>query len=413
MVAVDSGFMAVGYDSDGLGLWRSDTGELWQRSHGLEVPPGVELSDASIPWGVSQLQLFDLEGSTVVFGWVGEVSVVWLDGEFRGVIDEFRAPPWVIAGEQLLALVVAPPEGTEQPEREQFEESWFLSDNGLDRTPFSPSGLPEAGVHLIGWVDGFYYASSGCGPDNCSPPSLYRSGDGATWEATDVEVPGPVDSGFGQVTDVAQVGERLLAIGTVDSGAGWEPAMWGSPSGQHWVLAPLADAFHSNTTTVELVATNSTYEGTAIVSIDGVEYELPKESVIETDAGRIVVTAIGRDSIVVRVGTQGSHRLDQGVPLTLHPTPLLYDIAAHQSRVAIRGRLATSDDGDDSFWSTAPAVWLSEDSGATWELSIIDESETAFINSMALSSGSISMTGNTDNGSPVAWHNQRDTQGSR
>ncbi len=415
VVATDTGFMAVGHDSDGPGLWRSDTGELWEPSLRLEVPPGADFSYLSTPWGVSQLQLLEWEGSTVVFGPAGDALALWLDGELRGVMDEFPAGSHlrVVAGDQLLAVVLSAPDGVEVPEIDQFEESWLLSDDGVEWASISPSGLPEAGVNLIGWVDGFYYASASCAFDDCAPLSLYRSSDGATWETTDVEVPGAPHSGFGQIIDIARVGERLLAVGAVDRGAGFETAIWSSSSGERWDLILLPDAFRSDVPTVELVATNSTDEAIAIVSIDGVEFELPIESVIDTDAGPIVVTAIGSDSIVVRIGTKGSRWLDQGVPLALQPTPLLRSIAAHGPRVAIGGMIGTSDDGGYGFSSLVPAVWLSEDSGAAWELSIIDEPDRVFIDSMAIAADSISTIWYTDTGSTLAWHNQRDTPASR
>lgn len=412
VIATETGFVAVGNDSDSPGLWRSSTGEFWERSRRLEVPPGVDLSYLSTPWGISQLQLIEWDGSTVVFGPAGDGLAFWLDGEFRGVIDEFPAGslPRVVAGEQLLAMVLSAPDGVELPEIGQFEESWLLSDDGVEWAAISPSGLPQAGVNLVGWVDGFYYASGDCARDKCARLSLYRSSDATTWETTDAEVPG---SGFGQIVDVARVGERLLAIGAVDKGAGFETAMWSSSSGEHWDLIPLPDAFRSDAPTIELIATNSTDEAIAIVAIDGVEFELPIESAIDTDAGRIVVTSIGSDSIVVSIGTEGSRRLDQGVPLALQPTPLLHGIVADGPRVAIGGLLGTSDDGGDSFSSVVPAVWLSEDSGATWELSIINESDAVFVDSMAITSGSISIISYTDTGATSAWHNQWDTENSR
>lgn len=412
VVATDSGFVAVGHDSNGLGLWRSSTGEFWQRSQRLEVPPGVDLSNLVAPWGMSQVRLLEWDGSTFVFGSVGEGLALWLDGVFRGLIDEFPSGsrPRVVAGDQLLAVVLSAPDGVEVPEIGQLEESWLLSEDGVEWAPISPQGLPEAGAQLIGWVDGFYYASGDCARSECAPLSLYRSRDGAAWEATDVEVPGIPESGFGQIIDVARVGERLLAVGAVDSGAGFETALWDSSSGEHWTLIPLPEAFLSDTPTVELVATNSADEAIAIVSIDGVEFELSIESVIDTDAGRIVVTAIGSDSIVVNIETQGSRTLDQGVPFTLQPTPLLHSIIAQGPRVAIGGMLGISDNGGDSFSSLVPAVWLSEDTGATWELSTIDEPDTVFIGSTALTADSFSMIGYTKTGSTLAWHNQRDTQ---
>ncbi|MCP4305801.1 MAG: hypothetical protein GY788_13200 [bacterium] len=415
VVATDAGFVAVGHDSEGLGLWRSGTGEFWEPSLRLEVPSGTDLSYLSTPWGVSRLQLLEWEGSTVVFGPVGDGLAVWLDGGLRGVMDEFPAGshPRVVAGDQLLAVVLSAPDGVEVPEIDQFEESWLLSDDGVEWVSISPSGLPEAGVSLIGWVGGFYYVSASCAFDDCAPLSLYRSSDGATWETTDVEVPGAPHSGVGQIIDIARVGERLLAVGAVDRGAGFETAMWSSSSGQHWDLILLPDAFRSDVPTVELIGTNSTDEAIAIVSIDGVQFELPIESVIDTDAGRIVVTAIGSDSIIVSIGNQGSRRLDQGVPLALQPTPLLNGIVADGPRVAIGGLLGTSDDGGDSFSSLVPAVWLSEDSGATWEVSIIDEPDGVFVDSMAITSGSISMISYSNTGSTLAWHNQRDTTASR
>lgn len=407
VVASDFGFVAVGHDWDGPGLWRSATGEVWEQFADFELPPGVDGSDRGSRWGVFEFQLLEWDDHYIAYGWAEEAAPVWVDGEFGGFVHEFDTgnPNRVVAGEQLVTLALSVPVDTPTASV-QFHERWLMSSNGIDWVPISPTGVPQQGVVLVGWADGFYYATTGCGPEECPLPTLYRSSDGVDWQDVKVETPGISEGWFGQVVDVAAVGESLLAVGAINSVGNWDSVMWRSDNGAAWSPAALGEPFRSTTATVELVDANPRYEGTAIISIEGTGYELPEDSVVDTDAGRITIAAINNDSVSVRIGNSSSSLIRSGTTLTLNRTPVVSEIITDQQRVALRGFLVTSVAGHDRLGFMVPAMWLSEDAGATWQLTIIDKHGDAHVESMALAGDHLILTGSTDQGRPAVWHYQ-------
>jgi hypothetical protein len=404
LAASGSGFVAVGFDSDGPALWRSDTGAIWERGDLLESPPGADASELTAPpWGITPPSFIAWRDSTVLFGSDGERTAVWIEGRFQGYTDVFTdlVPSVVIAGPNLLAEGLSLPGGGRTAESDQFDQIWWLSADGVDWEQTEPVGLPETGVvKPIAWADGFYYAAHYCTPEMC-PANLFRSADGVSWEQADVGPPSPTASAGGFVNRVASIGDGLIAIGAVDAGTRWDPAFWTSTDGSVWSYVPPGEEFETRSTTLQLALVG---DGVAAIDVNGVDYELTKGSVISTDAGPMTLRSINGDS--VRLSTKSHDTvLDAGETYRLVTTPSILNIAASGEIVAIQGTLSTSIAGRDDGGFAVPAIWLSGDQGRTWSLSALNTAGETWIESSAVSSSSVVLAG-SDLGTVQVWYRQ-------
>lgn len=93
-----------------------------------------------------------------------------------------------------------------------------------------PAGIVDVEASSNGWV--------GVGAEG-DETAIWRSADGRTWEAVDLA---PADRGKGIVSDVARMGDRLIAVGTLDDAEGTHDGpVWTSDDGLTWSRLAVAD----------------------------------------------------------------------------------------------------------------------------------------------------------------------------
>ncbi len=370
VIGAGSRFIGVGSDSEGPGLWESETGEHWSLASRLEPPSDTDpgLWWQSETWG---FRVYRLRDSTVVLGSDGAKTASWLDGEFRGYTDVFvnLLPDQVIAGDELLGfeLIFNMPTG----ESSEPEERWWLSEDGVAWTSVDPTGIPDmVGNQPIGFVDGIYYASATmlCLAD-AACDRMFRSTDGVLWEP--VHVDAPAGSSY-KVGGLAKTEGKLIAAGYVETETDSQIALWTSRDGSTWAYSDVVDAFQTSSVDVGLVSIG---DGGATISVDGVEYELPEGSVLETDAGTMTVQTITNNSVRLSPGA-GFSLLRPGDSAKLERTTYMWTIASNGHWLAISGAVGYSLDGDTSGTRTN-TTWLSDDGGVTWTATHVDTEQEA------------------------------------
>lgn len=399
LAAIDDEFVAVAVDDDGLGLFRSSDGASWGEFARLFAPPEVDLATR---WGVSQFQLFEVDGAIVVFGRIGNRLAVWVNGEYMGFVEDiqFSYTPVIVAGDQLLAVATLSSDGESAA---LADERWFMSSNGVDWDEVVPDGFPEAGAHIVGAADGVYYATENCWLDPCELPLLLRSADGVTWGRVAPDLPSLDGGTLWGIHDLTQAEDRALAVGTIGVGTRWEPAIWESADGDTWALAPLGGVFDPLEATIELVSTNTVVKGVALVSVNGVAYEVSEESVIQTDVGRLRVGDVNADSVRLTLGSEGPALFHPGEVLVVSGTPSFSSIMTDGPRIAILGGLNTRVEGSDLSRTRIPTLWVSADGGTTWKMSSLAEPGGVLADSLALTEHGVVVAGVSDAGSTVLW----------
>ena len=93
-----------------------------------------------------------------------------------------------------------------------------------------PAGILDIAASTRGWV------GVGTAGDKAA---IWNSADGGVWEAVDLA---PADSGKGDISDVERLGDRLVAVGTLDDANGThDGAVWTSDDGLTWSRLAVAD----------------------------------------------------------------------------------------------------------------------------------------------------------------------------
>jgi len=398
VVATDAGFAAAGVDIGGPGIWTSDNGSGWELAGRLEQPPGVSAG----AW--QPMLLGEWQGSLLTYAWVeGQGTAVWLDTRFGGYVagPDASLTSKIVPGERLIAATLMSVDGSPVAGLEQDQASLVVSENGADWSEVSRVGVTDADVlQMIGFAGGDFFAMATCETRDCPAWGLYRSADGLEWRPASIE---SADSGNVFVTDVAAIGDALVAVGTAGNELFGRPAVWSSTEGEHWSLDDLDDIFQPETTTVELIAVDleDTPES-ATVAVDGTPFHLTEDSVIETDVGSITVSAVNSDSVRLTIGTGRSSLLDIHEQTSMERVAFLQEVASSGERVAIRGFRVARAGGDAGTF--LPAIWLSEDGGATWTEKTIESGEGAWIASMAISDTGMVVIGGSGEGSERTWY---------
>ena len=396
IASTGDGFVAVGSDIDGPGLWSSLTGESWTLSKRLDVAEAVAALAPPVHWRSIPWQLEMWNGAVVAVGSVGTSRGVWIDGEFGGFIGEPRLASWsrVVFGESLLTVV---------------DNEWLMSNTGDSWTPIEPQGLPGGMAYLVGFVDGFYYADGGRNSSACTSDHLYRSVDGVRWEVAAMESVAVEEPEFLILNGFATTNGVPISVGGIEDTPdqvrpGFVPGLWKHAGDGGWERCELGELFEPHTTTFELVRVN-TVGGAATVAVSGVEYSVPEGSVIATDAGDLLVESVRSDGIAIRGGTAGWTLLRPGTKITLLRRPGLGLPVSNGAQVAILGALISEDPENPRLSFSVPTVWVSDDACASWtELSINEPERLGHVAEIAISDDTIVLIGATEDTATVVWH---------
>jgi hypothetical protein len=395
VVATDAGFAAVGVDTDGPGIWTSWDGSRWELMHRLEQPPDAQA--VMRPTVGSQPLLFARwHDSLLTIAWVdGEGTAIWMDADFVGYVTglDSRFASTAVPGAELIAAVMpvglSPGEGADQD-----QPLLVVTENGIDWTEVPAVGLPDDQVpYLAGFAGGYFYISTTCQTQDCSPPGIYRSADEFDWQPAVLE---SADAERVFFASVADVGDRLLGVGAVVGPGSQQPAIWSSDDGEFWSLDDLDYSLQPESTTIELIAVDPDTRNSATVAVDGQPFELTEDSEIETDVGSITVANVNSDSVRLTIGTGRSQLVDIHEQVSIDRFAFLQEVSGRGERVAIRGFRFARSTGDAS--AIASAIWLSQDGGTTWTAETLGPGTGAWTRSMAVSDSGIVVVGSSADG---------------
>lgn len=403
----NSGFVAVGYDTEGPGLWGSDDGASWRLIDHLETPPGVDPTNLWQQFGVGSFAVRKWQDMLVVLGQVDQRAGVWLDTGFQRFIGEpgSRVGDFVATEDTLVVRLVDIVETVSATNPSQTEvrvdETWVRSSNGRDWDQISPSGLPEVGATGIIWTDGAFYANGACPMGEC-PTALYRSVDAVNWEKVALELPSAWNTGFTLVTDIAKVADSMLAVGMH-----WESTsdsfLLHSDAGIRWSRLPPSEEFLFPTTTVQ-VASIDAPAAIATLSVNDEVGAVTAGSVVITDTGSVEVDRIESRRVTFLVDDGPIIRVGTGSALVIDQVPAMFRIMARDQQVVVAGYIETTTTGPGQVaTSQQPAIWLSNDGGLTWTVSAI-EADYAWIGAMAMDTNGVALVGFVENGDAAAWY---------